>query len=386
MPSTPLDTTSPPVHAALVRAVAVLDLGVDLLVQPVPAGHLPGPLPPDGWARLLGRIRAERMTGLLVRAVDGGALPATADQTEEAHRAHVEQMTLCLRLERLLLDVASLLERAGIGHRVLKGPAFAHLDHPDPSLRSFVDVDLLVRSEQFDDAARALQDAGLTRRFPEPRPGFDRQVGKGGSFTTPQGLAVDLHRTLVFGPFGLTIHLDDLWSTPTAFPLGGRHLLAPNAEARLLHACLHAVLGDVPPRLAPLRDVAVLSTGGDPGAAAEMATRWRVAAVVQEAHASVKRVLGADAPRLGAWAAELRPTPLERRLLGLCLNPRASYATKTLASVVVAPGFATKLTMLRALAMPERAYLGARHGSHRERWGAGWRQIARSGRARRARQ
>ena len=106
-----------------------------------------------------------------------------------------------------------------------------------------------MRSEQFDDAVAALARAGHHRRFPQPRPGFDRRFSKGTSFVTDEGTEIDLHRTFAMGPFGLTMKLDDLWARASTFRVGGVDLHALGREERFLHTCFHASLGDNPPRL-----------------------------------------------------------------------------------------------------------------------------------------
>jgi len=54
-----------------------------------------------------------------------------------------------------LLRAAVLLSAADVSLRVLKGPAAAALDYPDPTMRAFVDIDILIRSEEFDRAVDA---------------------------------------------------------------------------------------------------------------------------------------------------------------------------------------------------------------------------------------
>ncbi len=124
-------------------------------------------------------IKHERIPGLLVRAILDGALAATPEQTEEAVLAHRASMVTALALEATLIRTAAVLQGAGIDYRVLKGTGVAHLDYPDPSLRSFGDVDLLVRSSQFDAAVEALVAVGHRRRFSEPRPGVRSPLRQG---------------------------------------------------------------------------------------------------------------------------------------------------------------------------------------------------------------
>ena len=99
--------------------------------------------------------------------------------------------------------------------RVLKGSAVAHIDFPDPGLRSFGDVDMLVRAGDFGRAVGVLETMGGRRRVPELRPGFDRRFGKGAVIKLPSDLEIDLHRTFVAGALGMTIDLDSLFKRKT---------------------------------------------------------------------------------------------------------------------------------------------------------------------------
>ena len=55
---------------------------------------------------------------------------------------------------------------------------------------------------------------------------------------------IDVHRTFVAGPFGLTIDLDELFRSAATVSIGGRELPVLDRESRFLHACFHAALGD----------------------------------------------------------------------------------------------------------------------------------------------
>ena len=107
-----------------------------------------------------------------------------------------------------MLRTVQRLDSVGIPVRVLKGTASSHLDYPDPALRTYGDVDLLVPGDHYEQAVRLLVSDGAHRRYPEPRTGFDRRFGKGCSLRTPDGLEVDLHRTFTMGPYGESLALE----------------------------------------------------------------------------------------------------------------------------------------------------------------------------------
>ena len=349
---------------------------------PLPDARLPdAPLPDRVWAELLADCRSQRLTGFLALAVREGALCTRPDQAAQADTAHREAMGTVLVLERLLIDAADLFAGAGIALRVLKGSSLAHLDYPAPELRSFGDVDLLVRSEQFDGAVAALVGAGHRRRFPQPRPGFDRRFSKGTSFVTPEGTEIDLHRTFVMGPFGLTMKLDDLWARGSPFRVGGVELCALAREERFLHSCFHAALGDNPPRLLALRDVAQVLLDGrlDLHLVRALAASWQADAVLARAVHLAWQTLGLDVAvsPLAAWATTYRPDHHERRALAAYTDPHGGYSARSAAALRAVPGVRDKAAYLRALAFPARDYVDPRHSGRVERWRHGLTAILR---------
>lgn len=333
--------------------------------------ELPGrPLEDRPWRDLLAEVRRQRLTGHLVQALVDGAFPADDIQANEAGDLHSRAMGDVLVLEDMLISAVDVLATQRIEARVLKGPAAAHLDYPDPALRSFGDIDLLVRSTDFDPAVSELTGHGYRRRFPEPRPGFDRRFGKGVALWNPAGREVDLHRTLAFGPFGLRIRLNDLWGRAATFRIGGRNLSALAPELRLLHACYHAVLGDHPPRLVPQRDIAqmLLTDQVEVDTVRRLAAAWQGEAVVAQAiRATWDSFQIADVVALSAWAQRYQPDQRELRDLALYTTERASYVGKSLGAVRAIPGVRAKFRYLRALAFPRRSYVLDHHAGYSAR-------------------
>lgn len=345
---------------------------------PGTAASFPGePLGDAGWAALARETGRQRLSGLLMAAIADGALPVTAEQRAQARAHDTRVAARCLSLEALLVRVERLLADADVPVRVLKGSAVARLDYPDPRLRPFVDVDILVPAAGFDTAARCLIGVGLSRVYPEPRPGFDRRFGKGANFRLPDGTGVDVHRTFVMGPYGLRVSLEDLWRSAEPFDLGGQELLALPVEVRLLHACYHAVLGDWPPRLLPHRDIAQLLFGGrvDVPTLFGLSRHWHADALLALGVAGAWDLLGltSDHPVL-RWARGYRVPPAERRLVAVYAREHTGFAAKSLAAVTSIPGLRAKAAFVRALALPDRGYVRHRHASATQRLLHGLRQ------------
>jgi hypothetical protein len=336
---------------------------------------------PDQWRHFLESAVVERLTGLLVRALDDGSLVATEQQRTQAAGAHRRMVFTTLYLESKMLGIVDLLAGGGIDSRVLKGSAAARLAYPDASLRPFIDIDLLVRSDHLDGAVSILEAAGGRRRFPEPHRGFDQRFGKGATVVMPEGFELDLHRTLASGPFAHLIPPDDLFATSSAFEVGGRQLLTLGPEERFVHACFHAVLGTAPALLMPLRDVAQLALVSplDDDRIMELAERWHGKAVVAAAVSVTWKTLGLrQRHRLVDWAETYAPTRVEQHRMSAYAEG-TTYASQVLAGLRDVQGARGKAAYLRALAVPDAGYLEGRYMNRLVRWrqglGAGWRWL-----------
>lgn len=344
-------------HSLIGRTVAATGLAGSMLDFP------DQPLSDGEWSLLLSEVRSQRTTGLLWQAITDGQLPVTTEQAEEAEQRQVRALAGALILERLLVDTAAGLEAVGVPVRVLKGTAVGHLDYPDPSMRCFGDIDLLVPGARFDDAVAHLTGQGHRRIYPQPRPGFDRRFSKGASFHTRDGLEIDLHRTFTMGPYGIRLDLDRLWQRCDSFELAGATLHALGAEERLLHACYHAALGETSPKLTPLRDIAQLAlireldlphlhgliraSGGEPVIAKAVRAAWSELNI-------------ADVTALSAWAHTYRTNPRAAADLAV-YGEGSSYATKSIAALRSLPNVRERASFLYALLMPSTSYVDALH-------------------------
>ena len=345
---------------------------------PGTTGRFPArPLSDQAWAALMDAARGNRVVGSLVASLDAGLLPATDQQAALARRVHRANVLRMLHLERELLGVLAVLAAARVECRVLKGTAVAHLDYPDPALRSFIDLDVLVRAEDIDTAAARLTASGFTRTLAEPRPGFDRRFDKGMTLIPATGYELDLHRTFVLGPWGVLMKPEQLWDDGEVFHIGDTPVRALSRRYRFLHACFHGALGDWPLRLGSLRDVAEMlpKLTGDGADVRAPAADWGAEAVLAVAVADSVRLLG---PRpegeLARWAAAYRPSRREERWLDLHNRENKTFTAQALATLGVLR-WRDKPAYVRALAMPDPRYVADRHTSVLARFGYAARQV-----------
>jgi hypothetical protein len=363
---------------------------VDQAIQMIAGWGLPGREGPgsmdldDGeWASLLGRIGVERVSGLAVEAAAAGGLRLTDEQAGQLFGVHQHWMTWCLRVEKKLLALDDVFREAELSYAVLKGPSIAHTMYEEPCLRPFGDLDLLVRSRDYERACALLERTGHTRRRPEPREHFEVRFGKGSLHKHPDdGIEVDLHRTLVLGPFGLWMEPERLLDRAVPFSLGGRQLLRLDDAGMFVNVAVHAALGWEVPRLSPLRDMAELARRGeiDERVLEDWAERWHIGAVLRHAAHELERKLHVDiSGRLGPvehWPISSR----ERRLLRAYSSRRRTSGT-AFATLAAIPSVHAKTAYIWALTVPSRDFLRARAssrsgGSYLRRWRFGWRTAA----------
>ncbi|MGH2692154.1 MAG: nucleotidyltransferase family protein [Actinomycetota bacterium] len=331
-------------------------------------------VPDADAAALTGQLAIERLTGLATAAMDAGRLVIGEVHKRRILDHHERAMMQALALERQLLAVASAFEERGLEMVVLKGPVLANLVYPDPSWRPFGDLDVLVRTKDWREACQQLSEFGFVRRLPEPRLGFDERFGKAAVHRRSDGLEVDLHRSLVLGPFGFWIRSEELFDRTQEFRLAGRSLKRLDDAALFLHACVHA-LGWRPSLLLTLRDVAETAHLGqlDWAEAVELARRWRIGPVVRHALETSAASLRVRLPdQVGAFL-EATPSKWERRVLSAYTGTRRAKGGIALLTIRALPDLRSKMAYVRALVYPSRDFLDARAGGRQGSYLARWR-------------
>jgi len=344
-----------------------VDLEIDTVVRRITAHGFsttitgPRTVALETLATFWERVRSERLDGLLLEAWRDGAIELTDNQVAGFGRTHRNEMEQALRLERAALDVVGMLADLGIDSVVLKGMALANTVYADAGWRSFGDVDLLLDPEGFAAGIDALVAVGARRDLPEVRPGFDARFAKDVPVVL-DAMTIDLHRTLIRGPFGERIPVPTLLAASRPAELGGRRMrvLAP-ADAYVF-AALTAGAADVPARLITLRDLLELERAPDfdPDAVRHAAAFWRVEPALARAVRGLDEVLRPDQPlALLAWARRFAPGRIDRFYMSCYTSPARSYRS-TLATVLAIPTWSDRARFTRALLVPQRSYRQAR--------------------------
>jgi hypothetical protein len=318
----------------------------------------------DGDELVTAAISA-RLTGPLLDAVDRGRLvlaPAAEQRLEEAQRG---ALLWCLHLERRLLRVLDLLDTVEVRPVVVKGTAVAHLDRPTPELRTFADLDLLVPGPAMDRTVAVLLAEGGRRPWAERRAGYDRRFAKSVTVTDPDGVELDLHRTLCDGVHGFRIPVEELTVAPATFDLGGRQVDTLRREHRTLHAAYHLVLGSPRPALHNLADLAfhLAAPGAADVVASTVATarRWRGEAVLATAFDEAVDALDFEvAPAWRAWRATVVLDPAEVSIIDAQRRDGSSFGLSRAFAVGELGDRREQAAFLATVLWPTRAHLDSR--------------------------
>lgn len=270
------------------------------------------------WTRLMALAERHRMIPLLHRHLRGSDLPEPfaaglrARNAGEVHRA--------LRLAGELIRLMDALSSAGIEALAYKGPALAMRAYGDLSLRSFVDLDLLVRPDDIPRSLAVLADAGYApalRLSPAQERWFRRVDGDYPLVHPGTDTLLELHARVSSLRFGMPIDTDALMRRSQIVAVGGGEVRTLGDDDLLLVLFVHGAKHRWK-RLEWLAAVAALLRAGrgDVDAvlarAAELWARRTALLGLHLAHAllgapvddAVKREIAADA-EIASLAAEV---------------------------------------------------------------------------------
>jgi hypothetical protein len=139
-----------------------------------------------------------------------------------------------LRLDAAALEVIDALDAAGIEVVLLKGPITAAWLYADEQ-RTYVDIDLLVAPDRFDEALTTVRSLGF-RSSRSEAVGGEIELRRLADDTT-----IDLHASLKEVGVAPAVAWR-LWrSHAEHFDLHGRSVLCLDLASRLVHACTHAL-------------------------------------------------------------------------------------------------------------------------------------------------
>jgi len=311
------------------------------------------------WPRLLLLAREHGVLGQLSTCMsdrDGFAISSEIKQALAEHRR--TQNFLTLRLTGELFRLLELFNQNEIRALVVKGPVLAVEAYADPGMRSYGDLDLLVRQRDIHRATELLiaSDYQAAVSLDAIRAGkipgqylFCKREGK---------LLVELHNDLTLRYFPRPLPIEDFFARQVRVRLDAHEVPAPSLEDHLVLICVHGAK-HFWERLGWIADVA--------GMVSQQASidwkRARTSAKTVEANCLLDTglrlamdVLRAELPE--PVAAGVQGDAIAARLAGQALRwlPAAGYAPPGLferaafrlrmrGNFLAAPGYLLRLTL-----------------------------------------
>lgn len=313
------------------------------------------------FADLVSLCVHHRLLSELAASVERSVEPLGLEHRTPLERTLTTWQANSLLVERLAVRVADIFEHRDMPHRILKGVALANLVGEYPGQRMFADLDLVVPANRHTDAVEMLRsEFGAAVPIPEPRAGFAVAFGKAVTLRVGR-IEVDLHRTLLPGPFGGRIDTDDLFTSSCTFTVGSQNLSALGPAHLLLHAMYNAAAGDFPPRLGSIRDLVLVAERFDTSLpeAVAAATRWRGRALVQRAAELAVQTMHLPEDHVLAPLVHIDVPRSELLYLRSYMSPNRGHQ-RELAGLIATPGVAARVRYARALIFPSSEYLRSR--------------------------
>lgn len=250
-----------------------------------------------GLDDLTERAEYHRITPV-VHSVGGDLVdldPAVAESLEASYHYAVRRHLFVL--DDLAWVAATLAELAP-DVLVIKGPVLASVIYARPDLRSYGDLDIVVRAEALARSVELLTAAGAVLREPDWDDAIARRLGEV-SLALPSGTILDLHWHLI--PIGsmrdrFHVPMDELFDRARTVTIDGRPHRTLGAEDTVVHLALHAVLcgGDRLGWIEDLRQSLDPRRGAtpDPAAVVSTARAWGAIGALTSQVTRLERLFG----------------------------------------------------------------------------------------------
>jgi hypothetical protein len=147
-----------------------------------------------------------------------------------------------IELTKELLEILSLLEKAGVDTLAFKGPVLSQQLYGDLSLREFLDLDILVMPTQGSIVIKLLAAEGFMPQFVLSRrqfARFQRRRSDMGLYHKAKKLPVDVHWGLLSPGYTFSPAVQMAWESVQRVLIAGRSIKTFSAETQLLFSCLH---------------------------------------------------------------------------------------------------------------------------------------------------
>jgi hypothetical protein len=254
---------------------------------------------PDALPQLALHASRHRVAPFLRRALHAARLQPRGQAAAELERTHAHWTAVHLMALEDLSTIAAVFGQAGVDTLVIKGPVLAEHHYPSADLRTYDDLDLVVRPADFETAIDALEGSGfelVDRNWELIRGEARAQL----HLRLPLGTLADVHWSLLNrGSVRDTFDVptEQLFANARTLTIAGRQVRTLDEADTLLHLGVHATLsgGD---RLIWSKDIerAIGVDRPDWDELLRRARAWRAGSTAAVALDRARRTLGAEVP------------------------------------------------------------------------------------------
>lgn len=202
--------------------------------------RFPQLLPGVDWQRLLLLAEAHGVLGQLAACLnDDSAVVAPPEIKQSLLEGQRVQNFLTLRLTAELFRLLDGFAKQGIFALAIKGPVLAARAYTDPSVRTYGDLDLLVRQRDIRRATELMIASGYQAAVPLRAIDAGKIPGQY-LFSKPDStLLVELHNDLTLRYFPLPLPIEEFFGRQVRVRIDSGEVPAPCVEDELVLICVH---------------------------------------------------------------------------------------------------------------------------------------------------
>jgi hypothetical protein len=272
-------------------------------------------------------------------------------------------------MTRVLAHVLQRCAGEGIAVIVLKGPVLAERVYPDPALRPFSDLDLLVPPADRVRMDGVLAALGHRRVADEHSWEFDLAFDGATLYESPEGVRLDLHWALLTEPrFVWSAAGAEIWARSVPITVAGQPARGLGREDLLLYLAAHLAVHHSLGGLLRYWDVALLlereSEAIDWATLPTRAMRWRTRRALFFGLLGARALFDARVPE--AVLAALRPRGLRAALLAALVRrgePARLQRLEHLVTLLLVDRAGDLLGALRHAVWPSAGWMRARYNA-----------------------
>ena len=195
----------------------------------------------NDWAKIPTQAEAHGLAPLLYLHLQAAGVELPLPVKRELQGLYLRHRRANQVRTRVLSDIISAYQAAGIQVLVLKGAALAQLIYPQPGLRPMRDLDILVKKSDAIRAQRLLAELGFHAPLPENGVLPNKHLASASLRTEGFLTSVEVHHNLFDESFPASMEIEDLTVSPLSFSLPQSNLTAYTLgyEDMLWHLCQH---------------------------------------------------------------------------------------------------------------------------------------------------